>query len=101
MPVSTLKKLSFRPDYGDYGEMVLFRWTYVVNPFGSRNLEYDPYRYEKLEKQRESGELKLSTEEFWKLVDDEDPVRGFDEEELKAIVELLQKGETPKAKDYQ
>ena len=81
--------------------MITLDYVWLINPFGSRSLEYDPDRYEKLEKQRESGELKLSTEEFWKLVNDEDPVRDFDEEELKAIVELLQQGKTPKSKDYE
>ena len=92
----------FKKDPEDGGHpYVEIYYNWLINPFGSRSLEYDPYRYEKLKKQRESGELKLSTEEFWKLVDDEDPVRDFDEEELKAIVELLQQGKTPKAKDYQ
>ena len=90
-----------RRDWGDSGDVIALEYVWLINPFGSRSLEYDPERYEKLEKQRESGELKLSTEEFWKLVDDEDPVRGFDEGELKEIVELLQQGKTPKSKDYQ
>ena len=92
----------FRKDPEDGGHpYVEIYYSWLINPFGSRKLEYDPYRYEKLKKQRESGELKLSTEEFWKLVNDEDPVRSFGKKKLKAIVELLQKGETPKAKDYQ
>ena len=92
----------FKKDPEDGGHpYVKIYYSWLINPFGSRSLEYDPYRYEKLEKQRESGELKLSTEEFWKLVDDEDPVRGFDDEELEEIVELLQQGKTPKAEDYQ
>ena len=89
----------FKKDPEDGGHpYVEIYYSWLINPFGNRSLEYDPHLRKKLNNQHDAG--KISDEEYNRLWD-EDPVRRFDEKELNEIVELLQQGKTPKEEDYE
>ena len=101
------KNLIYASIYFQEAEFILDRdivWLtreYIINPFGSRNLEYDPDWWRRLSKKNDRGEI--SDEEYRKLVKDyeaKDPIEAIDWDKMEEMAKILNDGRLPKVEDF-